>query len=273
MSLTAGLFNSGLFNGGLFNGGLFKSSSTVSIVSLLFGASEPGFIYDISDFSTMFQDSAGTTPVTDVAQPVGKILDITGNNNHAYQSTAASRPILRQDESGYYYLECDGVGDCLETSAINFTSTNKISIFTGLLKTSSARGMLFEMSTTYATAGCTAMDVDNGGNYISVYGVANTYNGHMAASDSVKYVATGLLDTSVASNQAVGRLNGSQVVAGGTTASGNLANVATYIGRRAGTVNPFNGRIYSLIVRGAASSLAEIMAAESYVAGKAGVTL
>ena len=30
----------------------------------LFSASEPGFWYDYSDFSTLFQDSAGTTPVT-----------------------------------------------------------------------------------------------------------------------------------------------------------------------------------------------------------------
>ena len=38
MSLTGGLFNSGLFKGRLFNGGIFQDSSTVSIVSLLFGA-------------------------------------------------------------------------------------------------------------------------------------------------------------------------------------------------------------------------------------------
>ena len=41
----------------------------------LFAAGEPGVWYDPSDFSTMFQDSAGTTPVTAVEQPVGLLLD------------------------------------------------------------------------------------------------------------------------------------------------------------------------------------------------------
>ncbi len=60
----------------------------------LFRAGEQGVWYDPSDFSTMFQDSAGTTPVTAVEQPVGKILDKSGRGNHATQSTSASRPVL-----------------------------------------------------------------------------------------------------------------------------------------------------------------------------------
>lgn len=43
--------------------------------SSLFAANEPGVWYDPSDMSTLFQDSAGTTPVTAVEQPVGLMLD------------------------------------------------------------------------------------------------------------------------------------------------------------------------------------------------------
>jgi hypothetical protein len=60
----------------------------------LFAAGEPGVWYDPSDFSTMFQDSAGTTPVTAVEQPVGLLLDKSGRGNHATQVTSASRPVL-----------------------------------------------------------------------------------------------------------------------------------------------------------------------------------
>lgn len=60
----------------------------------LFAAGEQGVWYDPSDFSTMFQDSAGTTPVTAVEQPVGRILDKSGRGNHATQATSASRPVL-----------------------------------------------------------------------------------------------------------------------------------------------------------------------------------
>jgi len=49
-------------------GGLFKPSS-------LFTTDVNGAWYDPSDFSTMFQDVAGTKPVTAVEQPVGLMLD------------------------------------------------------------------------------------------------------------------------------------------------------------------------------------------------------
>lgn len=41
----------------------------------LFSAGEQGAWYDPSDMSSMYQDSAGTTPVTAVEQPVGLLLD------------------------------------------------------------------------------------------------------------------------------------------------------------------------------------------------------
>jgi len=41
----------------------------------LFSSGEQGIWLDPSDFSTLFQDSAGTTPVTAVGQPVGLALD------------------------------------------------------------------------------------------------------------------------------------------------------------------------------------------------------
>lgn len=46
-----------------------------AVIKALFAAGEQGAWYDPSDFSTMFQDGAGTTPVTAVGQSVGLILD------------------------------------------------------------------------------------------------------------------------------------------------------------------------------------------------------
>lgn len=53
-----------------------------------------GAWFDPSDLSTLFQDAAGTIPVTALEQPVGKWLDKSGNGNHATQSITASRPTL-----------------------------------------------------------------------------------------------------------------------------------------------------------------------------------
>ncbi len=53
-----------------------------------------GAMLDPSDMTTMYKDAEGTTPVTAVEQPVGKILDKSGNGNHATQPITASRPTL-----------------------------------------------------------------------------------------------------------------------------------------------------------------------------------
>lgn len=87
------------------------------VMKKLFANGEQGFAYDPNDLTTMFQDAAGTVPVTAVGQPVGLILDKSGRNNHARQTTSASRPILRQNAvTGANYLEFDGVDDWLESS-------------------------------------------------------------------------------------------------------------------------------------------------------------
>lgn len=63
MSLSLGL---GL--GAYRSGGGFSPAS-------LFAASEPGAWYDPSDLTTLFQDTAGTVPVTATGQTVGLLLD------------------------------------------------------------------------------------------------------------------------------------------------------------------------------------------------------
>lgn len=45
------------------------------LIKSLFSNNEQGFFYDPNDLSTMFQDSAGTVPVTAAGQPVGLVLD------------------------------------------------------------------------------------------------------------------------------------------------------------------------------------------------------
>lgn len=71
----------------------------------LFASSEKGVWYDPSDLSTLFQDSAGTTPVTAVEQPVGRILDKSGNAFHATQATSAARPVYRSRYNFLTYSE------------------------------------------------------------------------------------------------------------------------------------------------------------------------
>jgi hypothetical protein len=56
--------------------------------------------------------------------------------------------------------------------------------------------------------------------------------------------------------------------------TGNFLAYPIYLGRRGGTTLPFNGQIYSLLVRfGANLSAGQITDTETWVAGKTGVTL
>jgi hypothetical protein len=86
-----------------------------SLRAALFAGTQ-GVWYDPSDVSTVFQDAAGTIAGA-VDQPVGRILDISGNGNHASQSVEADRPTLRSS-GGLFWLEfVAGVNDELRTNA------------------------------------------------------------------------------------------------------------------------------------------------------------
>lgn len=56
-----------------------------------------GLWYQVSDLSTLFQDDAGTIPVTTDGQPVGLIKDKSDNGNDASQAVPSKRPTYRTD--------------------------------------------------------------------------------------------------------------------------------------------------------------------------------
>lgn len=83
----------------------------------LFTGGKQGVWFDPSDKSTLFQDVAGTVPVTKDGDPVALMRDKSGNGNHATQSVSTSRPIYKTD-GVLHWLKPDGVDDSLFTSYI-----------------------------------------------------------------------------------------------------------------------------------------------------------
>jgi hypothetical protein len=349
-------------NGAYYFAGLTEAFSPLN----LFSAGEQGVWYDPSDFSTMFQDSAGTTPVTAVEQPVGRILDKSGRGNHASQATSASRPVLsarvnqllatatlstqnvttlaatytlafsgagtvtasgtnigvysagsnslvctagtltltvagsvtfadlrvtndgvglpayqavvtstNYDTTGFpYYLRFDATDDSLATASVDFSATDKMSVFSGVRKFSDAsQGFVAELSVN--------TDLNNGAFNIAAPGTNNNRTYRFRSKGTVQssavtnadYVSpitnviTSLGD--ISGDTAKIRVNGAQVVQSlSDQGTGNYGNYPLYIGSRAGTGTRLNGRIYSLIVRGAASTATEISNTETWVNGK-----
>jgi len=84
----------------------------------LFLAGVLGVWFDPSDLSTLFQDAAGTIPVTSDGDPVGLMLDKSGNGYHASQSVSGSRLVYRTDGT-VHRLEFNGVNSFLSFSISN----------------------------------------------------------------------------------------------------------------------------------------------------------
>lgn len=82
----------------------------------LFSGGKKGAWYDPSDLTTMFQTGTRAspgTPVTSNNDPVGLILDKSGNNND-WTSSSTARPLYKTS-GGLSWLEFDGTNSVLST--------------------------------------------------------------------------------------------------------------------------------------------------------------
>ena len=264
-----------------FIGAAFRNSNQP--IQGLFANNEQGFFYDPNDLSTLYQNAAGTIPVTAVGQPVGLMLDKSGRNNHAYQSVSASRPILQRNATtGAYYLAFDGIDDFLRTNAINFTATNKVSLVAGIRKLSdSTDSVVVETGTNYftPTGGFALFSSNSFGLFVGfgVSGVNTFYIKLQPGYSAPRSLVTSLrLDLSAIDRPTQVKFNidgARKDIAEGPAVTGTFANTPIFIGRRGGTALPFNGHLYGLIGIGKLASDSETAAIEKELAKRTGVTL
>ena len=239
----------------------------------LFAASEPGFWFDPSDLSTLFQDTAGTTPVTVAGQSVARINDKSGRGNHATQSTSLSRPTYQVDSNGRGYLSFDGSDDFLVTPTIT-PGTDKAQAFAGVRKLSdAATGAVIELSASGSSGSISVFaPLSAAANYewrSFGTGVARATSGNTFAAP-ITNVLTGIGE--ISTDTAILRVNGAQAATSPSDqGTGNYNNYPLYIGRRGDTAYPFNGRIYSLICRfGSNLAADQITQTEAWVNSKTG---
>jgi hypothetical protein len=90
-------------------------------IATLFAGGVRGFAFTPWDVTTLFQDSAGTTPVTADGDPVGLMRDVSGNGNHA-TSTGTKRPLYKTS-GGLSWLQPDAVDDSMQIASLALSTT------------------------------------------------------------------------------------------------------------------------------------------------------
>jgi hypothetical protein len=174
------------------------------------------------------------------------------------------------------YLKFDGVDDSLSTNSINFTSTDKMSVFAGVRKLSDAAvGQLVELGANVSVnSGTFSMPNSDGGlTWVAAVKGLGTVTSATATGITapITTVNTSLMDLSLATGDVRLRINGTQAAASTTdTGGGNFSNYPLYIGRRNNASFPFNGQMYSMIIVGKAVTAGELTSTETYVNTKTG---
>jgi hypothetical protein len=236
----------------------------------LFSASQQGVWYEPSDLSTLFQDAAGTTPVTADGQPVGRMNDKSGNGNNLSQTTLNRRPLYKTD-GVKHWLKFDGVNDFLFSSAINMTAY-----------TSVFYAMSLNAVSPYASGANIIIEFGLGNGsfttHLNRFGTDFTTYVQRISSDVLEMGYTRLTGPQViasivdftkttAAGQTVMRENGAaktltnynSAVMG---SAGTVGSLPLYLGARTGASNPSNAEFFGLVIAPGAGNLQD---AERYL--------
>ena len=219
--------------------------------------------------SLTFTPTAGNLTLTVTGSVTFAQLE-KGSVVTAYQKSTTKYNVTEVGKSSVGVLWADGSDDGMVTSSIDFSTTDKITIWAGIEKLSdAAQGLLIELT---ANAGTTpnAFSLQAPGPSVSFRFVSQGSATGSGIVDATGFTAptarivTGLGD--ISGDRSTLQVNGTQVAQ--TTAdqgSGNYSNSILYLFRRGGTTLPFNGIFSGLIIRGAASTTQEIYDGNTYL--------
>lgn len=249
---------------------------------ILFSRGEAGWWLDPSDLSTVWQDVDGTIPGA-IGQPVARIDDKSGNENHFIQSVSDRRPILSQDGTGRIYLQGDGVDDLMQSwRNVDPRGSAQSQGFLGI-RTDAVKGAI-PLAISVAPAG----GLDSSPSFPGSWGLRLVNFSTVASfvtqgttrtaptvisnvTSNTTYTMTFLTD--IVAPSAVARVNGSQTVSSTSTQGTGTFNsyVSGIFGPVGGSALCFPGRIYQAIARfGPPLTGQEVSLVEGYINEKTG---
>jgi hypothetical protein len=247
----------------------------------LFASGEQGGWYDPSDLTTLFQDTAGLTPVTATGQSVGRMLDKSGRGNHL-TATGTERPTYQVDGSGNAYLQANGSTNRMYTAAgVDLTGTTRVMLSVAVRVEGTGNQAIFSNNATGTSRF----------NILYLAGSSPTPRGDVTTSGgptqitvpskgAAPYFVVNSSDYDSGAATSNGRLvfrqdgaQPTQTIASAGVAGGAFSSqpFSLFSISAAGVSFPFNGRFYGGIVRGAATDVAIIRQAEDFLGAKAGL--
>ena len=222
------------------------------------------------EYGSMFQDRAGTTPVTAPGQLVGHCLDAGPGGYHATAISDAARGVFREVD-GIRYIEYNGVNTAYSTPALPAPLVDKAQVFAGQRKdgaSSSNRAIINQNLQDSPSFSLRAPDF-LGNNY----GLFFRGSGAIQAISSLNTfppphigVLSGIIDLS---GSAVLRVNGAQIATVISNSVVNFGAFPLFLGSFSNNTGFFNGRHYATlgpITRFSAANATpqQIEAAEAY---------
>jgi hypothetical protein len=177
------------------------------------------------------------------------------------------------------YIKPNGSNQFMQTNSINFTATDKMTVWQGVRKLSdAAAAVLMELSSVSTTSNGSFAVLAPGNPTTNLYTwrAGGTARGDVNATSiftaPTTNVLTGISD--ISGDALTLRINGVQVATSSVDqGTGNYGNYPAFFYARAGNSFGFNGNDYGSIARGAASTAAQIANGEKYIATKTAVTL
>jgi hypothetical protein len=116
---------------------------------LLFPSSIPGGMWTSLRQNSLFQDTAGATPVTAFGQTTRRLSDLSGNGYHFTRDTEINAPTYH---SGIVpLLRFDGTAQSMITPTMDFGGASSLSIYVAYFDRNNTTAVLVESGTTSST--------------------------------------------------------------------------------------------------------------------------
>jgi hypothetical protein len=225
----------------------FTGAGTVTLSGTAVGAYSAGTHSITCTAGTLTATVAGTVTQAD--------LRLSLDSAYPYQRVTTATDYA--DIGAPRRIKYDGIDDFLRTASVDFSATDKMTVWAGVRKLSDATSMVVESGTDVGSVnGTFALYVSSGMRYGS-RGTSTRTAIHASSAVSNEVVTA---YSSITTDACSLRINGALVANDSADqGTGNFGNYPLYFGSRAGTSLRFSGEVFSPeVIRGAASNGAQI---------------